>query len=235
MMESTLEMISTDAARLGDRQTTNMVTNRDEALLDAYSQAVVSASEKVNPSVVNIEVQYARKGRTSAPRMSPEMHAGGSGFVFTPDGFILTNSHVVHNAENIMVGIPDGRRFQAQLVGDDPDTDLAVVRINAPNLQPSLLGDSQRIRVGTKKAPEKIFRGLFCPCLPANITRRKFNVFGFSHGIHFRNLLVIRRTFPVNGAGMRQYLESPVDLVREFAQVPYEHPPFDVFPRTFRD
>jgi S1-C subfamily serine protease len=147
-MVTSLEMISTDAAQPVDRQTANMDTDRDEALLDAYSQAVVSASEKVNPSVVNIEVQYARKGRPSAQGMSPKTHGGGSGFVFTPDGFILTNSHVVHNAENIMVGIPDGRRYQAQLVGDDPDTDLAVIRINAPNLQPALLGDSQRIRVG---------------------------------------------------------------------------------------
>ena len=147
-MVTSLEMISTDAAQPLDRQTANMATDCDEALLDAYSQAVVSASEKVNPSVVNIEVQYARKGRSSAPGMSPKTHGGGSGFVFTPDGFILTNSHVVHNAENIMVGISDGRRFQAQLVGDDPDTDLAVIRINGPNLQPALLGDSQRIRVG---------------------------------------------------------------------------------------
>jgi len=148
MMERSLEMISADAVRPVSQQPTNMVTDRDEALLDAYSQAVVSASEKVNPSVVNIEVQYARKGRTSSQRMSPETHAGGSGFVFTPDGFILTNSHVVHKAENIVVGIPDGRRVQAQLVGDDPDTDLAVIRINAPNLQRALLGDSQLIRVG---------------------------------------------------------------------------------------
>ncbi len=147
-MECSLEVISTDAVRTVGQQTAKMVPDRDEALLDAYSQAVVSASDKVNPSVVNIEVQYARKGRTSSPRKFPEMNAGGSGFVFTPDGFILTNSHVVHNAENIMVGIPDGRRFQAQLVGDDPDTDLAVIRINAPNLQPALLGDSQPIRVG---------------------------------------------------------------------------------------
>jgi len=148
MMEYSLEMISADAVRPVGRQTADMAADRDEALLDAYSEAVVSASGKVNSSVVNIEVRYARTGRTSAPRMSPETHAGGSGFVFTPDGFILTNSHVVHNAENIMVGIPDGRRFQAQLVGDDPDTDLAVIRINAPNLRPALLGDSQRIRVG---------------------------------------------------------------------------------------
>ena len=139
-------MISADAARSNGQQTANMVTDRDEALLDAYSQAVVQASEKVNSTVVNIEVQYARKGRTSALAQSPEKHAGGSGFVFTPDGFILTNSHVVHNAESIIVGIPDGRRFQAQLVqavrsGHRSGGDTNRCAGSAARL----LGDSQRI------------------------------------------------------------------------------------------
>jgi S1-C subfamily serine protease len=148
MMESSIEMISADTMRPFEQQAVKTISDRDDALLDAYSQAVVSASEKVSPSVVNIEVQYKQKGRTAAQRTSNEAHAGGSGFVFTPDGFILTNSHVVHNAETIMAGFPDGRRYQAQLVGDDPDTDLAVIRTNAPNLQPVLLGDSRLIRVG---------------------------------------------------------------------------------------
>jgi S1-C subfamily serine protease len=116
----------------------------DDELLDAYSQAVIGAAEKVNPSVVYLEVFPEQRSRD--PRR--QRGGSGSGFVFTPDGFILTNSHVVHDAAKIEVTFSDGRSSEAQLIGDDPETDLAVVRVNAANLMPAPFGDSQKIRVG---------------------------------------------------------------------------------------
>ncbi|HSB05276.1 MAG TPA: trypsin-like peptidase domain-containing protein [Thermodesulfobacteriota bacterium] len=121
----------------------------DEELLDAYSQAVITAAEKVSPSVVNLDVHRRLKGKPNTRFHSQEeLKGNGSGFIFTPDGFILTNSHVVHHASQIEITLSDGRRFQADLVGDDPDTDLAVVRINGPSFIPAPFGDSQKIRVG---------------------------------------------------------------------------------------
>src|SRR5215831_1552067 len=121
----------------------------DEALLDAYSQTVICVAERVSPSVVNIEIRRPRNDRRAGRNRFPqEARGSGSGFIFTPDGFILTNSHVAHGADGIDVTLADGRRYEAQPVGDDPDTDLAVIRINAPILAPAALGESQKIKVG---------------------------------------------------------------------------------------
>lgn len=121
----------------------------DEDLLDAYSRAVISAAERVSPSVVYIEVRQRLRDQGNSRRFPPEARGGGSGFIFTPDGFILTNSHVVHGATKIEVTLADGHKYGAELIGDDPDTDLAVIRINnAANLVPAHLGEAQKIRVG---------------------------------------------------------------------------------------
>jgi S1-C subfamily serine protease len=133
----------------GAARTPSVPTQSDEDLLDAYSRAVITAAEKVSPSVVYIEVQQpVRSRRPNAPQNPGETRGSGSGFIFTPDGFILTNSHVVHGSKRIEVTVSDGRKYEADLIGDDPDTDLAVIRINAPNLVPVRLGEAQKIRVG---------------------------------------------------------------------------------------
>lgn len=123
----------------------------DLALLDAYSQAVVGAAEKISPSVVKIDVaQAAGRSSSGEPR---ERQGGGSGFVFTPDGLILTNSHVVHDARRIDVSLADGQHFPARSIGDDAATDLAVIRVDLPSnsassLVAAPLGDSRKLRVG---------------------------------------------------------------------------------------
>src|SRR5262245_19402749 len=143
--------VSDEDIKVDDRRVffSERTADSDEALLDAYSQTVMDVAERVSPSVVNIEIRRPRNDRRAGrQRLPQEARGSGSGFIFTPDGFILTNSHVAHGAAGIEVTLADGRRYEAQPVGDDPDTDLAVVRINAPNLAPAALGESQKIKVG---------------------------------------------------------------------------------------
>jgi S1-C subfamily serine protease len=124
------------------------LTNTDNDALDAYSRAVVHAVDAVGPAVVKIDVtRKARDGNGSRGRSEPQQ-GGGSGFVFADDGLILTNSHVVADAAALTVALPDGRRSAADLVGHDPDTDLAVLKISAPELSVARLGDSSRLRAG---------------------------------------------------------------------------------------
>jgi S1-C subfamily serine protease len=120
-------------------------TADDSSLLDAYSGAVIGALERVSPAVAFIEVEHGparSKGKRAA-------RGSGSGFLFTPDGYLLTNSHVVHGADRITVRLNDDTRFGADVVGNDPDSDLAVLRIGSPGTLPyAEFGDSSRVRVG---------------------------------------------------------------------------------------
>jgi S1-C subfamily serine protease len=116
----------------------------DDELLDGYSRTVSGVVERVRLAVVNIRVRHGGSERGPAQ----EAGGSGSGFIIAPDGFILTNSHVVHAADKVEVALADGRTFAATLIGDDPDTDLAVMRINAPHLVHVRFGDSESLRVG---------------------------------------------------------------------------------------
>jgi S1-C subfamily serine protease len=131
--------------------------DNDDALLDAYSGAVIGALERVAPAVTFIEVVH---GAGAAPNEGSPKSRGaqggrrssrgsGSGFLFTPDGYLLTNSHVVHGSEQITVRLNDDTRFSADLVGNDPDSDLAVLRIGSPTALPyAQFGDSAALKVG---------------------------------------------------------------------------------------
>lgn len=117
----------------------------DQDLLDSYSRAVVGAVEEVGPAVIGVSA----RGRVEpAPRGRRPPGGQGSGFIFAPDGFALTNSHVVAGAAGLEVMLADGRQVDASLVGDDPDTDTAVLRVEAGGLPVARLGDSHTLRAG---------------------------------------------------------------------------------------
>lgn len=131
-----------------ERQDEHRNNGFDEARrwLDAYSDAVSTVASRVTASVVHVsvsrEVQVPRRGQTF------QMQAGGSGVIITPDGYVLTNNHVVAGARSITCTLADGRELPAQIIGTDPATDLAVIRVDADRLVPAEFGDSDALRVG---------------------------------------------------------------------------------------
>jgi S1-C subfamily serine protease len=120
----------------------------DEDAFDAYSRVVVSVAERLGPAVVNIGAIHRRTRPTRQGPVPFEAPGAGSGVIIAPDGYILTNSHVVHEASRLEATLADGRTLPARLIGDDPATDLAVIRIDAAGLPTAVLGDSERLRVG---------------------------------------------------------------------------------------
>jgi len=138
-----LEFLSQDKSLEPVPSSKEMIPLDDQHLLDSYSNAVIRASEAIGPSVVNIDV-FKRK----SPYADPEKAGSGSGFFFTPDGFLLTNSHVVHGADELEVTLLDGEKHAARLIGEDPDSDLAVMKVDSGHFQPATLGSSQALRVG---------------------------------------------------------------------------------------
>jgi len=135
------------AANVEARRGSMPVDSADAEALDAYSQAVIRVVERVGPAVVSVGVAREAPGPLRQ-RCLPEVRSGGSGVIIAPDGYVLTNSHVVRGTERIDVRLQDGRALVARLLGDDPHTDLAVIHVAASGLPTAELGDSSSLRVG---------------------------------------------------------------------------------------
>src|SRR5690242_11324840 len=133
-----------DALRSRQNAAQEPTPHDDQALLDSYSRAVTEVVDQVGPAVVRLAVRSADQTRAGQSRA-----ASGSGVIVAPDGLILTNSHVAGAASRIEVTTADGQDLHARLVGDDPDTDLALIRVDEPATLPSArLGDSKRLKRG---------------------------------------------------------------------------------------
>lgn len=144
-----LEFLSTVAGSNGSNPESGSLIDKDGSLLDTYSRTVSGVARQVSGAVVHLKVQKPNpqtKSRAQGP--NPQNGGSGSGFVISSDGFVVTNSHVVNGATHIEASLPDGRSFHASLIGDDPSTDIAVVKIDGDNLTPTRFADSSNLQVG---------------------------------------------------------------------------------------
>lgn len=137
-------IVSPPEVGIDDVAVRRAATAENQELLDAYSESVTHAVKTAGPAVIHLEV----RGREGADSPNAPEVGSGSGFFISPDGYALTNSHVVHGARELRVALADGRRASAYLVGDDPDTDLAVIRVDAADVSHLALADSDRVRPG---------------------------------------------------------------------------------------
>jgi S1-C subfamily serine protease len=143
-IQRTIKLISGKGSEAGSaaKFEVGSADESDTELLDAYSRAVISVASNVGPSVVNISI------KKKLVRRGIEEAGVGSGVIIAPDGYILTNSHVIHRANELLITITDGTSVVATLVGEDPPTDLAVVRANISGLLYASIGDSSSLHVG---------------------------------------------------------------------------------------
>lgn len=146
-----LNFLATEGAAAGvSSEQKRRIADEDAALLDAYSQTVVRVAQRVSNAVAHLQVKKPQPpGKPNRQTPPDQQGAGtGSGFLISSDGFMVTNSHVVSGATHIEASLPDGRSFPARIVGDDPATDIAVVKIDGDNLSSVAFGASDRLQVG---------------------------------------------------------------------------------------
>ncbi|HEY3118426.1 MAG TPA: trypsin-like peptidase domain-containing protein, partial [Chloroflexota bacterium] len=142
------QILDTEPFGLGKGGGVAQAEAEDAELLDSYSRTVTRVAEEASRSVVNVSVVRKQQVRRRYGSEYADVPASGSGLIVAPDGYIVTNSHVVHGTTTADITLADGSTVPGQVVGEDPSTDLAVVRIDAPSLNATPLGDSAKLRVG---------------------------------------------------------------------------------------
>lgn len=145
------EFIASETASVLSAASSQNAADQDGLLLDTYSKTVSGVARQVSGAVVHLKVQKPENPQNRnrpTPGNNGQNAGSGSGFVISTDGFVVTNSHVVNGASHIEATLPDGRSFQARMVGDDPATDIAVVKIDGDNLTSTRFGDSNQLQVG---------------------------------------------------------------------------------------